>query len=138
MVFEIKHSEPDDILYFYTSLIPAKRKAKNVPEYINSLDVAASEANLSVYYRDCTILFICHYACAATRYIDNDNLSIKLITDILQRHYLVSDNSSLVTTVCISEPSLDGGEYSEIYIVPFRFSEQSILNFMRSEGYEYN
>ncbi len=138
MVFEIKHSEPDDILYFYTSLIPAKRKGKNVSEYVDSLDAAASEANFPVQYRDCTIIFVCHYACAATRYIDNDNLSIKLITDVLQRHYLVSDNSSLVTTVCISEPSLDGREYSEIYIVPFRLSKKSILNYVRSDSNEYN
>ncbi len=138
MVFGMEHIAQYNTLHVKTSLIPAKRKAKNVTDYIESLDAAIAAKKLSVQYRDCTIFFVCHYACAVTRYIDNDNLSIKLITDVLQRHYLVSDNSSLVTTVCISEPSSNGAEYSDIYIVPFRFSEQAIFNFIRRDSYEYH
>lgn len=137
MVFTLEHIPQYDMLYIQTSLIPAKRKTKDAKDYIDSLDAAAAKYALSARYRECTIFFVCHYTCAATRYIDNDNLSIKLITDVLQRHYLVTDNSSLVTTVCISEPSQNGAEYAEIFIVPFRFSKQTIFNLIRSETYEH-
>lgn len=137
MVFTLKYIVQYDVLYIHTSLIPAKRKTKDAKDYIDSLDAAAAKYALSVRYRECTIFFVCHYARAATRYVDNDNLSIKLITDVLQRHYLVSDNSSLVTTVCISEPSQNGAEYAEIFIVPFRFSKQDIFNFNGVKENEY-
>lgn len=114
MVFTLEHIPQCNVLYIQTSLIPAKRKTKHVTEYIESLDAAAAKYALSARYRECTIFFVCHYTCAATRYIDNDNLSIKLITDVLQRYYFVSDNSSLVTTVCISEPSKNGFTYLKL------------------------
>lgn len=128
MVFTLEYMSQYSLLHIQTSLIPAKRKATDIAHYLDSLDAAAAAKNLSVRYRQCTIFFVCHYTCPATRYSDNDNLSVKLITDVLQRHYLVSDNSSLVTTVCISEPSENGAAYSEIFIVPFRFSRQDIFN----------
>ena len=137
MVHQIKYISQYDMLYMHTSLIPANRKAKNATEYIESLHAAAAKYDLTAHYRECTIFFFCHYARAATRYIDNDNLSIKLTTDVLQRYYLESDNSSLVTTVCISEHSINGAEYSEIFIVPFRFSRQTIFHLMERETDEY-
>lgn len=137
MVHQIEYVPKYDMLYMQTSLIPATRKAKNVTEYIESLDAAAAKYDSPAHYRECTIFFVCHYACAATRYIDNDNLSIKLTTDVLQRHYLVSDTSSFVTTVCISDHSINGAEYSEIFMVPFRFSRQTISYLIGSETNEY-
>lgn len=137
MVHQIKYISQYDMLYMQTSLIPATRKTKNVTEYIKNLDAAAAEYASPAHYRECTIFFICHYARAATRYIDNDNLSIKLTTDVLQRYYLESDNSSFVTTVCISEHSINGAEYSEIFMVPFRFSRQTICYFIGSEANEH-
>lgn len=137
MVHQIKYIAQYDMLYMQTSLIPATQKTKNVTEYIKNLDAAAAEYDSPAHYRECTIFFVCHYARAATRYIDNDNLSIKLTTDVLQRYYLESDNSSFVTTVCISEHSINGAEYSEIFMVPFRFSRQTIFLLMERETDEY-
>lgn len=129
MIIKYNYVENKNILILKTTLLPKKQNNSNrINAYISSLEEFLSSYHFDFRYKECTIYFICHYSRPDTRYVDNDNLSIKLITDILQRYLLVSDNSSLISTVCISERSSDSEEFSYIIFIPKRLSEEDIIS----------
>lgn len=133
MVFKIDIDKETYITAIKTPSIPNKKNQNSINEYITSLNKSLFEYLIEFKYNEATIIFINHYCCSKTRFIDSDNQPFKLITDVLQRYLLKSDSSALVTTIQISEQSITGEEYAMIIIIPRRISENNILKYIGDE-----
>ena len=109
---------------------PLKRNAKALEKFLEKLELYLKAQNYGFRFEEATLVFETVYNTdeKGVRWTDNDNFAIKMITDVLQRYLLTSDNSKLTTSVCCATLSPCFKHKSAIYIIPMKINASDILD----------
>ena len=87
------------------------------------------KANYNLEYKFATLIFesINPENAKNVRWTDNDNLAIKMTTDVIQRHYLISDNSRITSSFCCRISCKSDEPHTNIYVLPIKFTAVDLL-----------
>ena len=129
MKFETNYFEQSKILLIRTPLIPVKRNPEVLNCFLRELENCIIKANYNLEYKFATLIFesINPENAKNVRWTDNDNLAIKMTTDVIQRHYLISDNSRITSSFCCRISCKSDEPHTNIYVLPIKFTAVDLL-----------